>query len=335
MSCWSWRSVRRQGARRGRYGHRRARAADGRVPRPHRVRPEELAARPPWLPAVDVATGASEEEATRRFFDRVHAIAGSGTAARRARASHPVRPPVATAQNPQVLGLFPDRAARDERRHHRLWVGQLALRARRRSSAPRARRAGGRIAVTSDPERCARADRIVLPGVGAFADCRRGLDAVPGMVEALEESVRRGAAVPRHLRRHAASGRARAGVVSPGARLDCRRRDAIEPSDPALKIPHMGWNTLDVVRPSAAGRHRRRGRTDCTPISCTPSISPRASRPTSWPRRLWRAGDGHRRPRQHRRHTVPPREEPDARPRLDHQLPEVAALGSPKNKSSW
>ncbi len=39
--------------------------------------------------------------------------------------------------------------------------------------------------------RCARAERIVLPGVGAFADCRRGLDAVPGMVEALEESVRR------------------------------------------------------------------------------------------------------------------------------------------------
>ena len=42
------------------------------------------------------------------------------------------------------------------------------------------------IVVTSDPERVRRADRVVLPGVGAFADCRRGLDAVPGMVEALE-----------------------------------------------------------------------------------------------------------------------------------------------------
>src|ERR1700692_2030250 len=47
------------------------------------------------------------------------------------------------------------------------------------------------ILVTRDPEAVARADRIVLPGVGAFADCRRGLDAVSGMVEALEQSVRR------------------------------------------------------------------------------------------------------------------------------------------------
>ena len=47
------------------------------------------------------------------------------------------------------------------------------------------------ITVTQDPAVVARADRVVLPGVGAFADCRRGLDAVPGMVEALEEAVRR------------------------------------------------------------------------------------------------------------------------------------------------
>ncbi|HEX8809558.1 MAG TPA: imidazole glycerol phosphate synthase subunit HisH, partial [Xanthobacteraceae bacterium] len=46
------------------------------------------------------------------------------------------------------------------------------------------------IAVTRDPEIVARADRVVLPGVGAFADCRRGLDAVSGMVEALEQAVR-------------------------------------------------------------------------------------------------------------------------------------------------
>src|SRR5262249_42480523 len=49
---------------------------------------------------------------------------------------------------------------------------------------------GQPIAVTRDPEVVARADRVVLPGVGAFADCRRGLDAVPGMVEALEQAVR-------------------------------------------------------------------------------------------------------------------------------------------------
>src|SRR5262245_41247122 len=47
------------------------------------------------------------------------------------------------------------------------------------------------ILVTRDPEAVRRADRVVLPGVGAFADCRRGLDAVPGMVDALDEAVRR------------------------------------------------------------------------------------------------------------------------------------------------
>ena len=46
------------------------------------------------------------------------------------------------------------------------------------------------ILVTSDPDAVARADRVVLPGVGAFADCRRGLDAVGGMVDALNDSVR-------------------------------------------------------------------------------------------------------------------------------------------------
>ena len=58
----------------------------------------------------------------------------------------------------------------------------------------RAARESGRdepILVTCDPEQVRRADRVVLPGVGAFADCRRGLDAVPGMVEALHETVRR------------------------------------------------------------------------------------------------------------------------------------------------
>ena len=48
-----------------------------------------------------------------------------------------------------------------------------------------------RIAVTSDPDVVTRANRIVLPGVGAFADCRRGLDEIPGMVDALEQSVRK------------------------------------------------------------------------------------------------------------------------------------------------
>jgi len=46
------------------------------------------------------------------------------------------------------------------------------------------------VVVTSDPDLVRKADRVVLPGVGAFADCRRGLDAVDGMVGALEEAVR-------------------------------------------------------------------------------------------------------------------------------------------------
>ena len=49
--------------------------------------------------------------------------------------------------------------------------------------------AGASVAVTDDPDRVRRAGRVVLPGVGAFADCMRGLEAVPGMVEALDEAV--------------------------------------------------------------------------------------------------------------------------------------------------
>ena len=72
-----------------------------------------------------------------------------------------------------------------------------------------AREAGAsrEIKVTARPEDVLAADHVVLPGVGAFADCRRGLDGVAGMVEAMEEAVRkRGKAVPRHLRRRATHG---------------------------------------------------------------------------------------------------------------------------------
>ncbi len=74
------------------------------------------------------------------------------------------------------------------------------------------------IHVTSDPDTVARATRVVLPGVGAFADCRNGLDAIDGMVEALNENVlQRGRAVLRHLRRHAVDGRARARIPGDAA----------------------------------------------------------------------------------------------------------------------
>jgi glutamine amidotransferase len=107
------------------------------------------------------------------------------------------------------------------------------------------------IVVTSDPEEVRRADRVVLPGVGAFADCRRGLDAIDGMVEALEESVRAlarpflGICVGMQLMAE----RGREYEVTQGLGWIPGEVDRITPSDPTLKIPHMGWNTLNARRP--------------------------------------------------------------------------------------
>ena len=108
-----------------------------------------------------------------------------------------------------------------------------------------------RIVVTGDPEEVLRADRVVLPGVGAFADCRRGLDAVAGMVQALNTRVRRqgrpflGICVGMQLMAE----RGREYEVTPGLGWIAGEVDRIAPSDPGLKIPHMGWNTLNTVRP--------------------------------------------------------------------------------------
>ena len=107
------------------------------------------------------------------------------------------------------------------------------------------------VIVTHDPAVVARADRVVLPGVGAFADCRRGLDAVPGMVEALEEAVRRrgrpffGICVGMQL----LAERGREYEISEGLGWIAGEVDRIAPNDAKLKIPHMGWNTLNVARP--------------------------------------------------------------------------------------
>ena len=108
-----------------------------------------------------------------------------------------------------------------------------------------------RIVVTGDPEEVLRADRVVLPGVGAFADCRRGLDAVAGMVQALNTRVRRqgrpflGICVGMQLMAE----RGREYEVTPGLGWIAGEVDRIAPSDPGLKIPHMGWNTLNMARP--------------------------------------------------------------------------------------
>ena len=109
------------------------------------------------------------------------------------------------------------------------------------------------ITVTSRPEEVRSAERIVLPGVGAFADCRNGLVSIPGMIEALEESVREqgkpflGICVGLQLMAE----RGLEHGLTPGLGWIEGEVRALEPADPSLKIPHMGWNTLDVVRPHA------------------------------------------------------------------------------------
>jgi len=107
------------------------------------------------------------------------------------------------------------------------------------------------IVVTCDPEVVRNADRVVLPGVGAFADCRRGLDQVSGMVEALNEAVRHrgkpflGICVGMQLMAE----RGLEYEVTEGLGWIRGEVGRIRPNDPALKIPHMGWNTLDVRWP--------------------------------------------------------------------------------------
>ncbi|MVA57767.1 imidazole glycerol phosphate synthase subunit HisH [Agrobacterium vitis] len=107
------------------------------------------------------------------------------------------------------------------------------------------------IELTDKADRVASADRIVLPGVGAYADCKRGLDAVPGMHEALVEAVEvkarpfLGICVGMQLM----SSRGLEKTVTEG--LGWIAGDVVEmtPSDPALKIPQIGWNTLTLARP--------------------------------------------------------------------------------------
>ncbi|MDQ7261978.1 imidazole glycerol phosphate synthase subunit HisH [Paracoccus sp. PS-1] len=111
------------------------------------------------------------------------------------------------------------------------------------------REAGAEVVVTSDPAVVTRAERIVLPGDGAFPACRAALDAVPGMVEALREAVL-DRAVPfmgicvgmQMLAEIGHEYRDTAGLGWIGGEIE-----AIDA--PGLKVPHMGWNDLTVLRP--------------------------------------------------------------------------------------
>lgn len=109
----------------------------------------------------------------------------------------------------------------------------------------------GEVIVTSDPKDVARADRIVLPGDGAFPACRRALGSYGGLFEAIDEAVR-------------VKGRPFLGICVGMQMLASWGREyedttgfdwiggevvRITPSDPALKVPHMGWNDLQIDHP--------------------------------------------------------------------------------------
>jgi imidazole glycerol-phosphate synthase subunit HisH len=108
-----------------------------------------------------------------------------------------------------------------------------------------------RVIVTADPMQVAEAERIVLPGVGAFADCMKGLSAIPGMIEALNDSVlTRGtpflgicvgmqllAEIGREHGEHKGLGWIDGEVVR------------LTPLEPQLKVPHIGWNALSLLQP--------------------------------------------------------------------------------------
>ena len=106
------------------------------------------------------------------------------------------------------------------------------------------------VILTADAEIVRNADRIVLPGVGAYADCKAGLAAVPGMIDALNEAVLEkarpflGICVGMQLM----SSRGLEKTVTDG--LGWIGGDVVEmtPNDPALKIPQIGWNTISLNR---------------------------------------------------------------------------------------
>jgi glutamine amidotransferase len=125
--------------------------------------------------------------------------------------------------------------------------GNLCSAAKAFERAARENEIPAEVNVTSAPEAIAAADNIVLPGVGAFADCRRGLMAVPGLEAALHEAVmiraRPFLGICVGMQLMADAGREFetveglgwiGGVVA-----------AIEPADSGLKIPHMGWNEIE------------------------------------------------------------------------------------------
>jgi imidazole glycerol-phosphate synthase subunit HisH len=111
------------------------------------------------------------------------------------------------------------------------------------------RKVGAQVSLTADPDVIRAADRIVLPGVGSFRACAEGLRSVPGVIEAMHERVFVGGApflgicvgmqllATRGLEHGETAG---LGWIDGTVRL-------IEPTDPAVKVPHMGWNDVAAL----------------------------------------------------------------------------------------
>ena len=210
---------------------------------------------------LDIVVADDEEAAERRFFDRWTARQrglGNDQLAVDRGAPPPTRdvpgqpfskpPPL---PHSDIIGLFPEPGA------SAMSVaiidygsGNLHSAAKAFERAARSMENPQKIVVTRDPEVVYRADRIVLPGVGAFADCRRGLDALDGMVEAMTEAVRNkarpffGICVGMQLM----ATRGKEHVTTDGFNWIAGDVEKITPREENLKIPHMGWNTLDVLR---------------------------------------------------------------------------------------
>ena len=187
----------------------------------------------------------------RRRSDRAADAAGGDTAL------------PAAGRQPRSSACFRNRERRGERCDHRLRLGQSAL----GGQGVRARRArgGARPADRGDQRsrtRCGGPTAWCCPASAPSPIAGAGSTRVAGMVEALErERARARPAVPRHLRRHAAHGRARPRIRGDrrGSAGSAARSTGSRPSDPSLKIPHMGWNTLNAAAAaSAARRHRDR-----------------------------------------------------------------------------
>ena len=106
----------------------------------------------------------------------------------------------------------------------------------------------GTVEVTSDPERIAEADRLVLPGVGAFADCKTEIFKQYGMADAITECAKEKGApflgICVGMQLLASLGREHGTTEG----FDWISGEVVEitPNDPSLKVPHMGWNDLAI-----------------------------------------------------------------------------------------